>query len=87
MYHNRNTGRNSRVEIKAVRPNSTIYIYRTVFRDINLFQHLPALYIEAAIHGWPYQCNRQSCCLHGAKMQFLAWHRTLVLNFEEGISR
>ncbi|XP_039263357.2 uncharacterized protein LOC120339325 [Styela clava] len=45
----------------------------------------------AAAHGWPGQCmvnnNRESCCPHGAKLGFLTWHRSIILNFEEGLSR
>lgn len=41
----------------------------------------------AASHGWPFQCARTSCCPHGAKMRFVTWHRTIMLNFEEGLVR
>nr|XP_039264134.1 uncharacterized protein LOC120339955 [Styela clava] len=41
----------------------------------------------ASAHGWPFQCEGLSCCPHGAKMKFAAWHRTIVLNYEEGLSR
>lgn len=41
----------------------------------------------ASAHGWPFQCDRSSCCRHGAKVRFLAWHRSITLNFEQGLSR
>ncbi|XP_039268946.2 uncharacterized protein LOC120343960 [Styela clava] len=43
-------------------------------------------------HEFPFQCmgsdgKDKGCCFHGAKLNFLMWHRAELLNFEEGLTR